>query len=124
MRHKVKKARLKMGSDAQRTVIKKLVSNFLLKGEITTTKKKAKLLKPILEKIVGKAKRNSESDKQFFKKIISKQQLIKSLVEEVTKDFKDKTGGYVRILKLTNRDSDGAEVAKIQWARQISQNKK
>ncbi len=66
MRHRVKNIKFKGGYDATRALVKKLAYNFLTRGKIKTTLKKAKVLKSTLEKLVEKMKEENEKNKMFF----------------------------------------------------------
>lgn len=115
MRHRVKKIKVKSGKDANTMLVRKLVSNFLLRGKMETSLKKAKVIRPFLERLVTKAKKDTESNKNYLLKHLGQKKLISILVKEIAPRFSTRTGGYVRIVKLTRRESDGSQVANLEW---------
>lgn len=115
MWHGVKKIKFSLGKDANDMLVRKLLNNFLRKGTLTTTLKKAKVLKSQIEKIVEKSKSENEANKNCLIKKLNNKETISFLFKEVGPVIKDKKGGYVRIVKLGARDSDSAEIARCEW---------
>jgi len=115
MWHRVKKIKFRAGSDANQMLIKKLANNFFAKGKLTTTFKKAKVLKSVIEKLVEKTKEKTEANKNYLLHYIINKQILKLLFDNVGPVLKDKKGGYVRLIRLGARDSDGAEEARVEW---------
>ena len=119
MRHGVKSYSFSGGSDANKMLLKKLIVNFLEKGALTTTETKAKFTKSRLEKLIEKAKVRNEANKNFLLKTVSRSKTIEYLFNEVGPAVKNIRGGYVKIIKMGHRSSDGAQSAKIVWAHPI-----
>lgn len=115
MRHRIKKIKFKKGRDASKMLLRKLLVNFLTKGKIVTTLKKAKVLKSAVERLVEKSKKFSEANKNCLLKILGDCHLVQEQFKTVGTVLKDKIGGYVRVLKLDQRASDGALMAKLEW---------
>lgn len=120
MRHKVKKIKFKKGKDATKMMTVKLVRNFLKKGEIITTLKRAKIAKSYIEKLVEKVKIKTEANKNFLLRFIGNKRLINDLFDRIGLALKDVKGGYVRIVKIGKRESDGSESARLEWAYPIN----
>lgn len=104
MRHRVKKIKFKSGQDASTMLVRKLVRNFLTHGKITTTYKRAKAIKTIVEKLISKAKMDKAG--VVFADIAYP--YIDTLKLTVT-------GGYVRLIRLNQRESDGADMVRVSW---------
>jgi len=120
MRHRVKKIKFKGGYDATRALLKKLSYNFLIKGKIKTTLAKAKVLKSKIEKLVEKMKEENDKNKNFFISYFGgKKQLLPLFFKIIGPVFKDVRGGYVRVVKIGKRDSDGAEEALVEWTKPV-----
>lgn len=115
MRHGSKKIKLKLGKDANKMVMRKLVVNFIKAGKITTTEKKAKLLKMYLERLLEKSKAVSESNKNYLLSVLADNKLVQMLFESVGPTISDRTGGYIKMQKLNQRESDGALMVKLEW---------
>jgi len=116
MRHKVKKIKFNFGKDANRALIRKLAVNFLDKGYLQTTLAKAKVLKSHLEKLVTKMKLKSEANKNFLLKYLASKKVVDDGFTRVGPALFKIQGGYVRIIKLGPRSSDGSPMAKVEWA--------
>ncbi|MFN4212677.1 MAG: 50S ribosomal protein L17 [Microgenomates group bacterium] len=121
MRHRVKKIKVKGGKDANKMLMVKLVNNFFVKGKLTTTIKKAKLVKSYIERLVEKSKVKTEANKNYLLRYIHDKKLINFLFETVGPAFKSLKGGYVRIIRIGQRDSDGSEIGKLEWTQPITQ---
>jgi large subunit ribosomal protein L17 len=119
MYHRVKKIKFKGGYDATRMLIKKISYNFLTKGKIETTLVRAKALKPKIESLVEKMKEENEKNKKFFINYFGKRNLTPLFFKVIGPIFKEVKGGYVRIIKLGKRDSDGADIAKVEWTKPV-----
>ncbi len=115
MRHKVKKIRFKHGKDASKMLVRKLIVNFISYGKIETSLKKAKTLKSLIEKFVEKTKIISEANKNILTAILGDRKLVDMSFKNIGQPLKAKKGGYVRVVRLGKRDSDGAEIARLEW---------
>ncbi len=120
MWHRIKKIKFRAGKDANKMLVKKLVLNFLERGKITTTLKKTKVLKSVIEKLVEKAKEQSEANKNYLLHYITDKKITKFLFGTVGPTLKKTVGGYVRVVRLGLRDSDGSEQARLEWAYPIT----
>lgn len=116
MRHRIKKIKFRAGSDSNQMLVKKLFLNFLKWGKITTTLKKTKVLKTVVERLIEKAKIQSEANKNYLMHYITDAKMTKFLFETVGPTLKKIAGGYVRIVRLGARASDGTEIARLEWA--------
>lgn len=111
---KLKKGRKFSRERGQRkALIKSLTSAFILKEKIRTTEAKAKELRIFLEKYINRAKDKDLTTKRFLAKFFSPL-LVKKLTEEIGPRYKERKGGYTRILKLGQRKSDGTKMAIIE----------
>jgi large subunit ribosomal protein L17 len=100
----------------RRTMLTSLVSS----GSIKTTIAKAKELKPFAERMITRAKKVKDGDKGSL--VVVVRQLKKDVttdtakkIIELAKKYKNRQGGYLRIVKLVPRKSDTAEMAILQW---------
>jgi len=91
------------------------LSNALLKHEqITTTLPKAKELKPYVEKIITLGKKGDLQSKRKTISILHDEKNMKKVFDIFSKRYKDRLGGYTRIIKLGNRFGDNAPTAIIE----------
>ena len=90
----------------------------LIKSEkIKTTEAKAKELRPMIEKMITVAKKNSIFSRRILTaKLSGNNDLIaKKLIDEISPKYKERAGGYTRIIKLPFRKSDGSPMAQIEF---------
>ena len=107
------------GKDANEMLLKKLLSNFLTQGKITTTQKKAKAIKSGIDRVVSKSKKKTQSNKNYLLSHLTQKSLVTVLFDQIAPIVKTRVGGYTRIIKLGTRDSDGAEMARVEWVDRI-----
>lgn len=91
------------------------LSNALIENKkITTTVAKAKELRPFVEPLITRAKKDTEHNRrQVFRRLQNKE-TISELFNEVADRVGDRPGGYTRIIKLGQRSGDGAELAMVE----------
>ena len=110
-RNKGRKLSLKIGPRKQ--LFKTLASSFFLHGKIKTTEAKAKELRPIVEKMITRAKNNNIANRRILAQSLTPK-IVKKLVDEIALSYIARNGGYTRIIKLGPRNSDGAKMAIIE----------
>lgn len=115
----MRKPKFKLGHDANRSLMKKLVYNFFHYGKITTTSTKIKQLKRLIEKVVEKTKVENEANKNILLRYFHSEKLVKKVYQQVGKVFQKRQGGYVSINKLNERISDGVQMVRMQWIEPI-----
>lgn len=123
MRHRVKKIKFSNGIDANRALTRKLAVNFFLKGKLTTTLSKAKAIKPVIEKLIEKMKVKTESNLNYLKQKLDNKEVLEIAYKDISPVIVKINGGYIRVVKLGKRESDGAETARIEWVYPIIKQK-
>lgn len=111
MRHRVKGKKLKRNTSQRMAMLRNLVTSFLEKERIKTTLAKAKATRPIAEKMITLAKKNTLHTRRLALKFIYKKEVVKKLFDEIGPRFSERPGGYTRIVKIGPRAGDGAEMA-------------
>ncbi|MDO8741877.1 MAG: 50S ribosomal protein L17 [Candidatus Roizmanbacteria bacterium] len=124
MRHRVKKIKFSDGYDANRALVRKLAVNFFLKGKLTTTLAKVKAMKPVIEKLIEKMKVKTESNLNYLKQKLDSKEVIEIAYNDISPVIGKINGGYIRVIKLGKRNSDGAEMGKVEWVYPIIKQKK
>lgn len=124
MRHGVKKIKFGNGIDANRALTRKLAVNFFLKGKLSTTLSRAKAIKPVIEKLVEKMKVKTESNLNYLKQKLDNKEILEMAYKDIGPVIAKINGGYIRVVKLGQRESDGAETARIEWVYPIIKQKK
>jgi len=132
MRHLKHTAKLGRKSEHRNPMLANLVCSLIQHRRITTTLAKAKAARPVAEKIVTLGKsgtlharrlaaaklkynpRHQLPTKEQVKKA-RENDVLRILFEEIAPGFKDRPGGYTRIVKLHQRQGDAAEMAILEW---------
>jgi large subunit ribosomal protein L17 len=114
MRHRVKGKKLKRDSAQRAALLRNLVTSFLEKERIKTTLAKAKATRPIAEKMITLAKKNTLHTRRLALRFIYKKEVVKKLFNELGPRFSERPGGYTRIVKIGPRAGDGAEMAVLE----------
>lgn len=113
MRKRKKGRKLSRKRDPRRALLRGLSRALLLKERIKTTEAKAKEVSPFIEKLITKAKKGDLASRRLLLKFFSKE-ISKKLIDEIGPRYKERPGGYTRIIKLGPRKSDGAKMAIIE----------
>ena len=114
MKHNIKNKKLNKTSSHRKAMFMNL-SNALIKHEqITTTLPKAKELKRFVEKIITLGKNGDLLSRRKAISTLQDQVMVKKIFDILAKRFKDRTGGYTRIIKVGNRFGDNAPMAVIE----------
>jgi large subunit ribosomal protein L17 len=79
-----------------------------------TTVEKAKALKPYIEKMITIAKVDTMANRRLLFSRLDSKTTIDKLFEDVAPRYKERQGGYTRVLKLYNRKGDNATMALIE----------
>lgn len=90
-------------SDQRRAMLRNLVTDFLKYGRITTTEARAKEVRSISEKMITLGKRGDLHARRQALAYILDESVVKKLFDEIAPKYKDRQGGYTRILKLGPR---------------------
>jgi large subunit ribosomal protein L17 len=114
MRHQVQKRYLRRDSAHRRALLRNLVTSIIDKERLRTTLAKAKAAKPIAEKMITLAKRNTLHARRQAAAYITQEAVVKKLFETIGPRFSERPGGYARIVKLAPRAGDGAEMAMLE----------
>ena len=133
MRHLKRTAKLGRTSTHRNAMLANLVSSLIKHKRVRTTLAKAKAARPVAEKMVTLGKsgklsdrrlaaarlrtrgRSLELSKEEQKKWRQNDDVVRILFDEIAPVFKDRRGGYTRIIKLDQRTGDSAQRAILEW---------
>ena len=103
------------GSPAhQRLMLSNLATALFEHGRITTTETRARLLRPVAEKLITKAKRGDLHNRREVLKTVRDKSVVHELFTEIAPRFAERPGGYTRITKIGPRKGDNAPMAVIE----------
>ena len=98
----------------QRLIMANLAAHLFEAGHIVTTVPRAKALRPYAERLITKAKRGGVHQRRQVIATIHDQDVTHKLFAEIGPRYRDRPGGYLRILKLGPRPGDNAPMARIE----------
>lgn len=115
MRHQKKLAKLERKSEPRKALLKNLATSVIIYEKITTTEMKAKAAKPYVEKIITLGKENNLANYRRIIKLLSTKKAAKKVLEIFGPKYKERKGGYLRIIKTNRRIGDNAKMAIIEF---------
>jgi large subunit ribosomal protein L17 len=109
-----KGARLGGSPAHQKLIVSNLATALFEHGRITTTEARARVLRPVAEKLITKAKRGDLHNRREVLKTIRDKSVVHTLFTEIAPTFEERPGGYTRITKIGPRKGDNAPMAVIE----------
>lgn len=114
MRHRVKGKKLDRKKEPREAMLKNLASSIIIYEKVKTTEAKAKTVRPLLEKIITASIKGDLSSRRQLIKLLPQKMAIKKAMEVLAVRYKERRGGYSRIIKLGKRLGDNASLAQIE----------
>lgn len=115
MRHRKAGRKLATDSEHQKALMRNLATALIENGRIRTTDAKAKELRPYAERLVTLAKKGTLTARRQAAKRLFDKEALRKLFSEYADRFKDRNGGYTRIIKEGNRPGDNAPMSYIEF---------
>lgn len=115
MRHGFTKRRLNRTSSHRKAMFKAMACSLIEHEQIKTTLPKAKELRPIVEKLITMAKKNSLHARRMLVSKLQSNKVVKKLFDDIAPRFANRNGGYIRIMKAGFRYGDAASMAIIEF---------
>ena len=98
----------------QRLIMANMASSLFEAGYVVTTVPRAKALRPYAEHLITKAKAGGVHQRRQVIATIHDQDVTHKLFAEIGPRYRDRPGGYLRILKLGTRPGDNAPMARVE----------
>ena len=114
MRHGVANRKLNRTSSHRLAMLENMAVSLIKNETIKTTLPKAKELRPFVEKIITLGKKNKESSRNSAYNTLQDNEAVAKVFKELSVRYKDRNGGYCRIVKAGFRTGDNAPMAFIQ----------
>src|ERR1044071_4138065 len=114
MRHKVAGFKLKRPVDSRNALLRNLVTSVIEHERVVTTVPKAKAVRPLVEKMITLAKRDTLHARRQAAAVLETPASVKKLFDKLGTRFGQRNGGYTRVVRLGRRKGDGAEQAMIE----------
>ncbi|MEK7083736.1 MAG: 50S ribosomal protein L17 [Patescibacteria group bacterium] len=115
MRHAKKKVTLGRKRNPRRALLRNLAESVIVHERMTTTRAKARAVRPIVERLVTKAKTGTLANRRLVQKTLFTERAVKKLMEDLAPRYKSRPGGYLRIIRLPSRSSDRSEQVRIEF---------
>lgn len=114
MRHRNKVKTLDRTSSARKALLRSLAESVVLYEKVKTTEAKARAVRPLVEKMITVGKNNNLASKRKLSSFFYTENSIKKIIEELGPRYKERNGGYTRIVKIGPRKGDGANMVQIE----------
>lgn len=117
MRHQQVNRKFGREQSVRRAFFRSLMRALIMEGRIQTTEPRAKEIRPMVEKLLTVAKTSNEVSaiRLITARMGGQKDVAFKLVKDVAPKYKDRQGGYTRVLKLPPRISDGAAMALVEF---------
>lgn len=106
--------KLGRASDQRRAMLRAMVTFLLENGRIETTVTRAKEVRSMAEKYITIAKKDNLAARRQALAFITKKDVVQKLFDDIAPSYKERNGGYTRIIKTGPRRGDAAEMAIIE----------
>jgi len=114
MRHRKVNKKLDRTKAPRKAMLENLATSLILYEKIVTTEAKAKTVKPMVEKLITKGKIKSVHNKQQLNRVLPDKKATQKVLDVLGPKYKDRKGGYSRIIKIGPRAGDGAQMVQIE----------
>jgi len=111
MRHRKKGKILDRQKAPREMMLRNLASSVLIYEKIETTEAKAKAVKPFVERLITKAKKGDLANRRILISKLPQKNAVNKIMDVLGKRYENRNGGYTRIIKIGNRQGDGANMA-------------
>lgn len=115
MRHLKRTAKLGRTGTHRNAMLANLVCSLIKHRRVQTTLAKAKAARSVAEKMVTLGKSGTISDRRLAAGRLHSEDAAKILFTELAPVFKERKGGYTRIIRMHQRQGDAAELAILEW---------
>lgn len=114
MRHRKQGRKFGRTKEPRQAMLSNLACSILIYEKVKTTEAKAKEVKPMVEKAITTAKKGDLSARRKLISALPQKNAVNKLMDVLGEKYKERPGGYTRIVKLGAREGDGAEVVQIE----------
>ena len=115
MRHLKRTAKLGRTGEHRNAMLANLVCSLIKHKRVQTTLAKAKAARSVAEKMVTLGKSGTVHDRRLAVGRLHSDEAAKILFTELAPVFKDRAGGYTRIIRMNQRQGDAAQLAILEW---------
>ncbi|MGO9319170.1 MAG: 50S ribosomal protein L17 [Terracidiphilus sp.] len=114
MRHRNAGFKLGRNTSHRRALLRNLTTSVILEDRVETTVAKAKAVRPLVEKMITLGKNGDLHSRRQAHSFLMTDESVERLFDTVAERYKDRAGGYLRIVRTGFQKGDGAEKAFIE----------
>ncbi len=115
MRHRSTKKTLGRKSSARKALMRDLAQSLVTYERIETSLGRAKVARPVIEKLITVSKRGDLTARRYLLAFFSTEQPVNKMLEVIGPRYKDRQGGYLRLTRMGTRQGDAAETVVIEF---------
>jgi len=115
MRHRMKGRKFGRERAHRKALLSNLVKSLITHERINTTVARAKEMRSLVERMITYGKKGSVHHRRLAFKTLQSRDLVGKLFSDIAPRFKDREGGYTRVLKAGYRKGDSAPMAYIEF---------
>jgi len=114
MQHNIFGKKLNRDTGQRQALIRGLAGAIIRSEAIETTETKAEAARGLIEKLITLARRANLSDVRQIESVLINKDLVSKLVHEIAPRFKNRPGGYLRLIKVGTRVGDNAPMVRME----------
>jgi len=114
MRHHNKNRKLGRETGQRAALLKSLARSLVIRGSMQTTEARAKEVRPMVEKLITRGKNPTLANHRLIISALGDETAAKKLIIKAV-TYKERTGGYLRIVKVGPRKGDASPMALIEF---------
>ena len=114
MRHRHKGKTLDRKAQPRRLMLRNLAASVILYEQVTTTPARAKAVQGIVERAITVGRTGSLIARRRLLSVLPVPSAVAKVIEELSPRYRERAGGYSRIVKLGRRQGDAAEVVRLE----------
>ena len=114
MRHRHQISKLGRTGTHRRALLSNMATSLFREERITTTHAKAMALRPYAERLITLGKRGDVNARRLAARQVHDKPVLAKLFDELAERYKEREGGYTRVLKMGHRTGDKAKMALIE----------
>ncbi|MGI5826992.1 MAG: 50S ribosomal protein L17 [Patescibacteria group bacterium] len=114
MRHRNKNKILDRKRGPRQLMLRNLASSLIMYEKVQTTKAKAVAVRPLVEKMITVSKAQDLTARRTLASFLLHEKAVLKTLEVLAPRYAERAGGYTRMVKLGNRQGDGAEMVQLE----------
>jgi len=117
MKHQYGRKKLNLKSGHRKALLRNQLIHFILHGVLQSTKVKVKEVQRFAEKLVTVAGKGSDFNtiRRLKSELPYSDSAVNKMIKEIAPRYTGRSGGYTRVISLGRRESDTAEIARLEW---------